>query len=70
MKKLEGELFYHQAVKIFGDKEDDEDDVSDERTGQKSVTFRDFRLLFTDGDETYATARRGEYYMLFFYLTT
>lgn len=66
MQHLEPELFYSQAVKIFG--ADDED--VDQQTGQKSLMFKDFRLLYSDGNFIIATARRGSFYVLLHYSTS
>jgi len=67
MKKLEGKLFYNQAVKIFGERDAGDDVASDESASEKLVTFTDFRRLFSTGNSTYATARRGSYYLIFFH---
>jgi len=73
-KELKAELFYKQAVKIFGE-EASEDDVTtkenaDQKSSQKLLTFKEFHLLFSDGNNKLATARRGSHYLLFFYRTS
>jgi len=73
MKHLESELLYNQAVKIFG--EENSDDVSREVSSEhqieeKSLTFRDFHILYSDGNFKTATAGEGDHYLLFFYATS
>jgi len=71
---LEAQLLYNQAIKIFGEGDDDDDVTSgesaDHETRQKSLIFRDFRVLHSDGNDKIATARRGSNYVLFFYITS
>ena len=61
MGKLENELFLNQSIKIFGDENDEEEKV------KSTVIFRDFRVLFFDGNDKFATARRGDRYLIFLY---
>jgi len=81
MKDLESELLYNQEVLIFGEESDD--DVSRAASQkqkmnrkrkmnneQKSLTLRDFHLLYSDGNDKIATARRGDHYVLFYYATS
>lgn len=76
MSELEAELLYMQSVKIFGEEGADEDVVTTEETAddqkicQRVLTFREFHLLFQDGNNSLATARRGSRYVLFFYRTS
>jgi hypothetical protein len=66
MQHLEPELFYSQAVKIFGANDED----VDQQTGQKTLMFEDFRLLYLDGNVRLATARHGSFYVLLRYSTS
>jgi len=59
IKKLEEELYSNMMVKIFG--KDHEG---------KAVNFQEFRRLFCDGNETYGTAQRGDYYFIFYHETS
>jgi len=73
MKKLEMELFYNQVVKIFGEDNDGDDNVTkgeEHETVEKVLTLRDFRLLYADGNERIASTQRGNYYFLFLYITS
>ena len=72
MGGLEAEVFYNQMIKIFGDDDDNDDDVvSTECNGhQKSLTFREFHLLYSDGNDKIATARRASRYVLLYFTTS
>ncbi len=61
---LEDDLLYSQLVKIFG--YDEEED----RATRKTVQFKDFHLLFSDGNDKVATAQRGSHYVLIYYSTS
>lgn len=61
MKQLEEELFYYQTIKICGVNEEDE---------KPAVILRDFRRLYANGNEWFATAIRGEHYFIFYYVTS
>ncbi|XP_018014196.1 uncharacterized protein LOC108671210 [Hyalella azteca] len=63
MKRLERELFYNQVIKIVGESEDDDKATC-------SVMLKDFKNLFYDGNDTYATARRGDHYLIFQHATS
>ncbi|XP_018013557.1 uncharacterized protein LOC108670602 [Hyalella azteca] len=63
MKRLERELFYNQVIKIVGESEDDD-------KATFSVMLKDFRALFLEGNDNFATARRGDYYLLFHHATS
>ncbi|CAF0762519.1 unnamed protein product [Brachionus calyciflorus] len=71
MRRLEKELFYNQMCKLFGDKEDTSDDFvkqedEDEKIYyEKAFILKDFHVLFMDGNYLKATARRGNFYLLF-----
>ena len=69
--RLEQELFYAQMCQIFGESE-----TSDEleQAGKNETNFdkvfmlKDFHLLSNDGNSIYATAKRGNFYLLFFFV--
>ncbi|XP_018014083.1 uncharacterized protein LOC108671116 [Hyalella azteca] len=63
VKGLEQELFYNQVVKIIGGSVDDDRATS-------SVMLKNFRNLFYDGNDTFATAEHGEHYLIFHHLTS
>ena len=70
-KRIEQELFYAQMCKIIGVAETDDniDDLTNEDTiYEKSFVLKDFRLLADDGNFMHATAQRGNYYLVFFYV--
>ncbi|XP_018007225.1 uncharacterized protein LOC108665023 [Hyalella azteca] len=62
-KGLERELFYNQVIKIIGESEDDD-------KATFSVMLKDFRALFLEGNDNFATARRGDNYLLFHHVTS
>lgn len=61
MKDLENELFFKNSIDIFGNINDEEEKA------KSAVIFRDFRLLYSGYDFKYATAERGDYYLIFFH---
>ena len=70
VQKLEQELFYVNMCKIFGPESDDDRievgalaDVSYD----KSFMLTDFNILAFNGNDMYATAIRGDYYLLFYF---
>jgi hypothetical protein len=71
MKKLEKELFYNQMLKLFGEIEATSDDIIISKDGDDKIFFekafilKDFHMLFMDGNYRMATARRGNYYLIF-----
>ena len=69
--RLEQELFYIQMCKIFGDSEPSNDKLeqvcNDSTNFEKVFMLKDFHLLFNDGNCIYATAKRGNFYLLFFF---
>jgi hypothetical protein len=71
MKKLEKELFYNQILKLFGENEATSDDIIKSKDGDNKIFFekafilKDFHMLFMDGYYRMATARRGNYYLIF-----
>jgi hypothetical protein len=66
MKKLEEELFYNQMCKLFGETEDDQNKPHDDDTiYEKSFILKDFHMLYEYQNDMLATARRGNYYLLF-----
>jgi hypothetical protein len=67
---LEQELFYTLMCKILGDSEpsDKLDQASiDETSFGQVFMLKDFHLLSNDGNIIHATAKRGDFYLLFFY---
>ena len=80
VKKLEAELFYTLMCKLFGGSEYEEaisvsrPEVDDETLTtlfDKTFMLNEFHLLSSDDNSyKFATARRGNYYLLFFYVTS
>lgn len=80
VKKLEAELFYTLMCKLFGGSENEEaisdsrPEVDDETLTtlfDKTFMLNEFHLLSSDDNNyKFATARRGNYYLLFFYVTS
>jgi hypothetical protein len=75
LKRLEQELFYNQMCELLGENEDDyiqKDEKalmgSEEMLYEKAYILRNFRMLFDDGDKMFGTARRGNFYFLFYYI--
>ena len=68
LKILEQEIFYKQMCKLFGSEDcNDKNEANDESSlYEKSFILYDFRWLSYDGNDKFATARRGNYYLLFF----
>lgn len=61
LKNLKKKLFFKLSLEVFGD-------INDEEEKEKStVIFRDFHLLYDDGNQILATGRRGDRYLLFNY---
>jgi hypothetical protein len=69
MRKLEQELFYKNLCKILSDGEESKDDKV-EKDGDYVKTFMitDFRIFHFDGNNMYATAKRGNYYLVFIFV--
>ena len=70
MKQLDSELLYNQVMKIFGQESVDDSAIeqsSGDETRQKFLNFREFHLLYSDGNYKIATARRGDYYVRFLF---
>ncbi|CAF1260163.1 unnamed protein product [Didymodactylos carnosus] len=66
MKKLEQELFYKQICKLFEEIEDDHNKPeNDDTIYEKCFILKYFRVLFTNENYMFATAKRGNYYLLF-----
>jgi hypothetical protein len=68
-KKIEQELFYKQMLKLFGDDEkaaaEDHLKIDDDSTlFEKSFILREFHK-YLDGNYMYGSAKRGDYYLLF-----
>ena len=62
------EIFYRLMVELFGEPTADESDDRDEKQEgefEKALMVREFRKLYFDGNFLKATARRGNYYILF-----
>jgi hypothetical protein len=71
--KLEQELFYKQMCTLFGEIGNENDAIKcqdDETIYEKTFNLKDFRLLYIDGNSQSATAKRGNYYLLFSYATS
>jgi hypothetical protein len=69
IRKLQQELFCNQMCKIFGETEDDDNKPQDDDTiHEKCFIVKDFYLLLSDGNYMFASARRGNYYLLFRYV--
>ena len=75
LKRLEQELFYNQMCELLGENEDDyiqKDEKalmgSEEMLYEKAYILRNFRMLYDDGNLTFGTARRGNFYFLFYYI--
>lgn len=58
---LKKKLFFKSCIDIFGDINDEEEKAESE------IFLRDFHVLYKRYDYIYATARRGQYYLIFFY---
>lgn len=70
VKNLEKELLYNIGLKIFGKEDFGCDDGFYEKFGEKSIMFTDFHLLCKTGNNIIATAKRGNYYVIFDYRTS
>ena len=73
LKKLEQELFYNLMCKLFGKGESGDNNVpveadNDENRAlyNKAFMINDFRLLSFDGNDAFATAKRENYYLMFY----
>ena len=69
LKRIEEELFYNQMLKLFGDDEKaaSEDSLKtndDDTLFEKSFILREFHK-YLNGNFTYGSARRGDYYLIF-----
>jgi len=60
MNELQADLLHCQLVKLIGPDDQDSD----------SVTLKDFRKLYSDGNFVYASAQRGEYFYIFYFVTS
>lgn len=60
LTQLEKELLYNQMTTIFGDDNDENGEI----------ILTDFHILFLDGNHAFATARRGNFYWIFYYCTS
>ena len=69
-RMVKEELFYKQMINLFGVIADDDNvkAVSDETIYEKSFNLKDFHVLVTDNSFIYASARRGDFYFLFYYM--
>lgn len=61
LTQLEGELLYNQLISIFGESDDDIGGA---------IILTDFHILYSDGNYKFATAKRGNYYWIFYYETS
>lgn len=64
MKTIKKELFFKLSLRILGN------ESNKEETELSTVILRDFRILFDNGNEVFAAARRGTYYLFFYYMWT
>ena len=75
MQRLEEELFYNLMCSLFGEDVDD-DYLEKEKNGEndgkfkKVCTVKEFAILYKDGNDVYATGKRGDNYLLFRYGTS
>ena len=70
VKELEDELFYNLMCELFGDSEAD-DAIKPENDGsiyEKTYVLKNFRIIFFDGNTMWATAERGDYYLIIFFV--
>ena len=69
-KSAEQELFYKTMCKLFREEVSDDDQLGqhDEHEYDKAYMLKDFRVLSYDGNDTYATAQRGNYYLTFYHI--
>jgi len=72
LKRIKKELFYNQMLKLFGDDEKAaaEDNFTTKNDGtlfNKSFILIEFHK-YLNGNYTYGSARRGDYYLLFNYV--
>jgi hypothetical protein len=70
--RIEQELFYKQMCSIIGVMEDDDGIMSkdDNNIYDKSYFLKDFRLLSDKYGSIHATAQRGRYFLVFFYVSS
>ncbi|KAL7673591.1 hypothetical protein ACOME3_008444 [Neoechinorhynchus agilis] len=61
VKELERELFYKLNIQLFGKCDDDRNN---------DLMLTNFRILFSDGNDLYATAERGNNYYIFYFITS
>jgi hypothetical protein len=65
--RLEQELLFKLLCRLFvPDDISNEDDISGISKYEKAFMLDDFRLLSSDGNDYFATAQRGDYFILFF----
>jgi hypothetical protein len=76
LKKLEAELFFKQMCELFGEQNEAHNhDETPEMCGddiiyQNSFIIDEFHVYPEHSDFIYATARRGNFYLLFYYVTS
>ncbi|CAF0736543.1 unnamed protein product [Brachionus calyciflorus] len=71
LELLEEELFYKLMCKLYGPEPNGEsDDVQEEKCYSKKIIFKDFRVLSEHEYKVLATARRGDRYFTFEYITS
>ena len=70
--RIEQELFYTQMCNIIGVMEADDQIMSknEDTIYEKSFILKDFRLLADDCGFVHATAQRGSYFLVFFYVSS
>jgi hypothetical protein len=64
MRALEPELLNRLTMAIFN-RAGESGERAAKASGGEGVFFVDFRLLYVDGRDVYASAQRGEYYYTF-----
>jgi hypothetical protein len=73
-KRIEQELFYKQMCSIIGVMEDDDGRIvvskDEDIIYEKSFILKDFRLLADICGRLHATAQRGNYFLVFFYVSS
>jgi hypothetical protein len=69
-RAIKEELFYRQMVNLFGviAEDDNVKAIGDETIYEKSFNLKDFHVLVTDNSFIYASAKRGNYYFLFYFM--
>jgi len=71
LKQLSDELFYRLMCQIFGGPLDlDDNKNQNQASGKgKKCMLTDFRMLSEDGNATHITAKRGQFYFIFSFIS-